>query len=126
VLFVAAGTVDAYVDFSNISQGAITESDDRRTVEVVLPAPQLGKPNLDPERSQVFSRERGLLNRLADIFKDDPSRMAEVYKLAEERISEAAKASGLPARAEENTRKMLEGLLRSLGYTTITVRYETP
>lgn len=124
ILFVAAGTVDAYVDFSNIGQGAIKESADRRTVEVTLPAPQLGKPNLDPENTRVFSEQRGLLNRLKDVFANDPNRITEVYALAEERIAEAAKSSGLFARAEENTRKMLEGLLRSLGYTTITVKYQ--
>jgi hypothetical protein len=126
VLFVAAGTVEAYVDFGAIAQGAIKESEDRRTVEVTLPAPQLGKPNLDPENSKVFAQQRGLLNRVRDAFSNDPNRLQEVYKLSEERIAEAAKSSGLAQRAEENTRKMLEGLLRSLGYTSITVKYEAP
>jgi uncharacterized protein DUF4230 len=58
------------------------------------------------------------------VFANDPNRMTEVYALAEEKIAEAAKSSGLGTRAEENTRKMLEGLLRSLGYTTITVKYQ--
>ncbi|GIJ44446.1 hypothetical protein Val02_13320 [Virgisporangium aliadipatigenens] len=126
VLFVAAGTVDSYVDFGNIGSGALKESADRRSVEVTLPAPQLGKPNLDPARSQVYSRERGLLNRLGDVFKDDPSRMQEVYKLAEERLTAAATESGLRERAQENTTKMLEGLLKSLGYTAVTVKYQAP
>jgi len=126
ILFVAAGTVDAYVDFSNIGQGAIKESDDRRTVEVTLPAPQLGKPNLDPENTRVYSEQRGLLNRLKDVFANDPNRMTEVYALAEDRIAEAAKSSGLGTRAEENTRKMLEGLLRSLGYEIVKVTYTAP
>ncbi len=126
VLFVAAGTVEAYVDFGNIAQGAIKESDDRRTVEVTLPAPQLGKPNLDPENSKVFAQQRGLLNRVRDAFANDPNRLQEVYRLSEEKIAEAAKSSGLGQRAEENTRKMLEGLLRSLGYTTVTVKFEAP
>jgi hypothetical protein len=126
VLFVAAGTVEAYVDFGSIAQGAISESADRRTVELTLPAPQLGKPNLDPENSKIFAQQRGLLNRVRDAFANDPNRMQEVYKLSEERIAEAAKSSGLAKRAEENTRKMLEGLLRSLGYTSITVKYQAP
>jgi hypothetical protein len=126
ILFVAAGTVDAFVDFGSITQGAITESADRRTVEITLPAPQLGKPNLDPENSRVYAQQRGLLNRIRDAFASDPSRLQEVYRLAEERIAEAAKASGLRQRAEDNTRKMLEGLLRSLGYTSISVKYQAP
>jgi hypothetical protein len=126
VLFVAAGTVEAYVDFSNIGEGAIKASDDRRTVEVTLPEPQLGKPNLDPDNSRVFSQQRGLLNRIQDAFSNDPNKMADVYKLAEERISEAANASTMGERAKENTKKMLEGLLRSLGYQVITITYKAP
>ena len=126
VLFVAAGTVEAYVDFSNIGEGAIKASDDRRTVEITLPEPQMGKPNIDPENSRVFSQSRGLLNRIKDAFSNDPNRMAEVYKLAEERIAEAANASTMGERAKENTKKMLEGLLRSLGYQVITITYKAP
>jgi hypothetical protein len=126
ILFVAAGTVETYVEFGNIGEGAIQASEDRRTVTVTLPEPQLGKPNLDPENTKVFSQQRGLLNRIKDVFSNDPNRMAEVYKLAEERITEAAKASTLNERAKENTKKMLEGLLRSLGYQTITIAYKAP
>jgi hypothetical protein len=124
ILFVAAGTVDAYVDFrqhrAGRDQGVRRQANGRGD----LPAPQLGKPNLDPENTRVYSEQRGLLNRLKDVFANDPNRVTEVYALAEERIAEAAKSSGLGTRAEENTRKMLEGLLRSLGYTTITVKYQ--
>jgi hypothetical protein len=126
VLFIAAGTVEAYVEFGNIGQGAIKESADRRTVEVTLPAPQLGKPNLDPDNSRVYAQQRGLLNRIRDAFSNDPNRLQEVYKLSEDKISEAAKSSGLSQRAQDNTRKMIEGLLRSLGYTTVTVKYQSP
>jgi hypothetical protein len=35
-------------------------------------------------------------------------------------------ASKLTERASENTRKMLDGLLRQLGYTTITVTFAAP
>lgn len=125
-LFVGAGSVESYVDFSKISDGAVVESADRRTVEIKLPAPQLGETNLDLERSYVFAEKRGLLNRLGDVFASDPNRQQEVYRLAEKRITAAARDSGLGARAEENTRKMLEGLLRSLGYDQVTITYLAP
>lgn len=125
-LFVGAGSVEAYVDFAKISEGAIVESEDRRTVELTLPAPQLGETNLDMESSYVFAEERGLLNRLGEVFEGDPNRQQEVYLLAEERITTAARDSGLAARAQENTRKMLEGLLRSLGYQTVTINFTAP
>ncbi|NJP31138.1 DUF4230 domain-containing protein [Micromonospora thermarum] len=125
-LFVGAGSVEAYVDFAKISEGAIVESADGKSVEITLPAPQLAKTNLDLEKSYVFAEERGLLNRIGDLVEGDPNRQQQVYQLAEERITAAARDSGLTQRAEENTRKMLEGLLRSLGYERVTVTYTAP
>jgi hypothetical protein len=115
--------VEAYVDFAAIADGAVTETDDRRTVTVRLPAPQLGETRLDLDASYVFAEQRGLLNRLGEVFGGDPNRQREAYQLAEERIATAARESGLVERAQENTRKMIEGLLRSLGYTTVTITF---
>jgi Protein of unknown function (DUF4230) len=126
VLFVAAGSVEAYVDFATIGQGAITESADKKTVEIRLPAPALGKPNIDNDRSRVFAQQKGLFNKIGDLFSGDPNRLQQVYQLAEEKIANAAKDSGLLERAQENTRKMLDSMLRSLGYTTITVVFAAP
>lgn len=125
-LFVGAGTVDAYVDFGKIGEGAITESADGKSAEIRLPAPQLGEINLDLERSYVFAEKRGVLNHLGEVFGGDPNRQREVYLKAEQKIAESAKSSGLGERAQENTRKMLEGLLRSLGYETVTITYTQP
>ncbi|MEW1585880.1 DUF4230 domain-containing protein [Micromonospora vinacea] len=125
-LFVGAGSVEAYVDFAKIGEGAVVQSADGKSVEIKLPAPQLGETNLDMEKSYVFAEQRGLLNRLGDLVGNDPNRQQQVYQLAEDRITAAARDSGLSARAEENTRKMLEGLLRSLGYQQITITYVAP
>ena len=62
-LFVGAGSVEAYVDFAKIAEGAVVQSADGKSVEIKLPAPQLGETNLDLEKSYVFAEERGLLNR---------------------------------------------------------------
>ncbi len=125
-LFVAAGTVEAYVDFSRIADGAVTVSDDGTTARVTLPAPELGKAALDMEKSYVFSEETGLLTGIADAVDRDPNQQQEVYRLGEQRITAAARESGLAQKAQENTRKMLEGLLRTLGYTTVTVEFANP
>lgn len=123
ILFVAAGSVEVYVDFAGIGQGAVKESDDRRTVEITLPAPQLRPVRINNDRSYVYQEDRGLFNRLSDAFKSDPNRLQEVYKLAEEKIGTAAKEAGLSKRAEENTRKMLQQFLGALGYTSVTVNF---
>ena len=125
-LFVGVGSVESYVDFAQISEGGVIESADRKSVEIKLPAPQLGETNLDLEKSYVFAEDRGLLNRLGEVFGGDPNRQRDVYQMAEERITGAARDSGLAERAQENTRKMLEGLLRSLGYEKVTITYTAP
>jgi Protein of unknown function (DUF4230) len=125
-LFVAAGSVEAYVDFGTIDKGAITESADHKTVTIKLPAPQLAKPSIDTDKSYVFAQQKGLLNHLGDVFKSDPNKLKQLYQLGSQKIGDAARDSGLQQRAEDNTRKMLDGMLRSLGYSSITINFAAP
>jgi hypothetical protein len=125
-LFVAAGSVEAYVDFGSIGQGAIQESADHKTVQIKLPAPQLNKPSIDHDKSYVFAQQKGVLNHLGDVFSNDPNKLQQLYQLGEQKITDAAKDSELTQRAEENTRKMLDGMLRALGYTSVTVTFAAP
>ena len=124
VLFVAIGSVDAGVDFTGIEDGAVVVSDDRRSVELELPPATFREPELDLERSYVYDRDRGAIDRLQSLFADDPGVEEDLYPLAEDKLADAARdGSGLLARAERNTRLMLQGLLRSLGFTRIEVRF---
>src|ERR671914_349964 len=50
----------------------------------------------------------------------------ELYRLAQDKMQAAAAESGLVARAEQNTRAMLESMLRSLGYTEVSVTFRDP
>ncbi|MGW3917252.1 DUF4230 domain-containing protein [Streptomyces sp. NPDC005070] len=124
-LYVGAGTVDAYVDLGRIGQKDVTVNDDRTSATLRLPHAALGKPALDPDHSYAVSKQRGLLDRLGDVFSDNPNDERSVQRLAAQHIGKAAKDSRLTARAEENTTSMLEGLLRSLGFTDVTVTYGT-
>lgn len=67
-LFVAAGTVNAYVDFAGLAEEDLTLSADGKSVTLRLPEPQLGKPNIDHERSYVYSQDRGIADRVVDAF----------------------------------------------------------
>jgi hypothetical protein len=122
-LFVAAGSVDAEVDFSRIDKDAIKVSDNGRTAEITLPAPALGKVRIDPNASYVASRQRGIVDRLASVVSENPNTERDLYRLAERQIRDAAQRSDLLARAEQNTRATLQGMLRSLGYTKVTVKF---
>lgn len=125
VLYVGAGTVDSYVDLGKIAKDDVTVNEDRTTATLRLPHAALGKPALNPDRSYAVSKQRGIFDRITDLFSDNPNDEQAVQKLAVRHIGDAAKESGLTARAEENTTSMLKGLLASLGFTTVTVTYGT-
>ncbi|MBA9007674.1 MULTISPECIES: DUF4230 domain-containing protein [Thermomonospora] len=120
-LFIGTGSVDAYVDFSRLSSGAVTVNEDRTAATIRLPRAQLEPANLDPKRSYVFATQRGLLDRVGDVFSGNPNDQQQLYVLAAQRIQQAAAESGLRERADQNTKLMLESLLKSLGFTTVTV-----
>ena len=122
-LFVGAGNVDAYVDFSALGADGVTVSKDRTEVTIRLPRAQLEKPNLDNRRSYVFAQQRGLLDRVQGFLSSSPNDQRELYVLAETKIAEAAASSDLRARADTNTKAMLEGMLKSLGFTKVTVKF---
>jgi hypothetical protein len=124
-LYVGAGTVDSYVDMGKLGDGDVKVDKDRTTATIKLPHAVLGKPALDPDRSYTVSKSRGLLNRLGDLFSDNPNSEQAVQKLAVKHITEAAKDSELTKRAEKNTTSMLDGLLGSLGFKEVTVTYGT-
>jgi hypothetical protein len=125
-LFVGSGTVEEYVDFGTIAEGAIKVNNDDKSVQIQLPPPQQSQAALDMQKSYVVAEERGLLNRIGDAFRSDPGQQQRVYQLAQQRITEAAQSSGLDQRAKDNTEKMLESLFARLGYTTVTVTFDTP
>jgi hypothetical protein len=125
-LFLAGGSVDAEVDFSTIDTGAIRVSPDGRTASITLPHARLTPARIDPDHSYVVNRERGVLDRLGSVLSDNPTSERELYQLASAKLEAAAAESGLVERAEQNTRAMLVSMLRSLGYTDVTVTFRSP
>jgi hypothetical protein len=122
-LFVAAGSVDAGVDLSELGEDAVTVSDDTG-VTIELPPARLYDPDLDTSRSYVYDRQEGVLNRLGNVFGGDEGYEREAMLAAEREIAESARASDeLVERAEGNTRAMLEGLVRGLGFERVAVSF---
>lgn len=125
-LMVAAGTVDATVDFSGLRDENVVVSDDGKKVTITLPAPELDEVTLDNDRTYVESRSRGLFDRVGGVFSSNPTDDQELYQAAEGKLEEAAANSELTSLAETNTRSMLEGLLTSLGFEEVDVVFEAP
>jgi hypothetical protein len=124
VTFLATGTADAYVDFDGLDADAVTLSPDGTSATIVLPAPEISEVRIDPEQSRVVDRDRGLVERAAAAFADNPTDDSELFALAEDKLAAAAAESDILDRAETNTRAMLTTLATSLGVDEVTVEFE--
>ncbi len=125
VQFVAIGTVDAVVDFTNLPTTALEQSADRTSVTITLPAPTIMDPVIDTEQSHVMNRDRGLFNRIGGFFSDNPTSEADLYNTAADKMAEAAVETDLLQRAEDNTKLLLYTLLRALGIQKVNVVFES-
>ena len=117
----ATGSVDAVVDLAGLDADAISVSEDGTGVTITVPEAHLSEARIDQELSRVIARERGILDRIGGVFSDTPTDDQDLYVLAESRLTDAAAASDLTGRAEENTESMLEDLLGPLGFTQVDV-----
>ena len=123
-LLVATGEVEAEVDFTGLRSDAIVVDEADGSVVITVPPPTLTSARIDNSKTRVYSRERGLLNRLEDFASDQPVDDQALYVEAEDRMEEAAAASDLSGLARPNTTDMLEAMLGSLGYDDVTVVYD--
>jgi hypothetical protein len=126
-IFLAIGSVDSYVDFRKLGDDAVSVSSDRKSVSITLPRAQLSKPNIDPDQSRVLNQDLGVIDRLGNLFSDQPNpQNQQMYQLAEQRLTDAAKQVRLQKRAEDNTKATLDKLMRSLGFTTVNITFVNP
>jgi hypothetical protein len=126
-VMVAAGDVDASVDFRRLGAQALRVSDDRRAVTITLPPARLTPARLDVARSRVVSHDRGLVDRTGDLLGGDTDEERRLLQVAQEKLDAAARADRdlLPA-AQRNTAEMLRRLARGLGFERVTVRFQAP
>ena len=124
-LLVAAGTVDGTVDFRGLRGRNVQVNEERTAATLTLPAPRLSEARLDLERTRVYDRDRGLLDRVGDALGDgNADEERRLLELAQRKLAEAAAANPEILRASErNTRAMLEGMLRGLGFERVTIRF---
>lgn len=127
VVFVAEGDVEANVDFSHLNSTGIERSADGAAVTIHLPAPELTRPRLDPQKSSVVSRQRGLLDRAEDALSSSGNGGdQQYYQRAEQKLAETADQTELRDRAEANTRSFVTGLFADAGYQHVTVVFDQP
>ena len=124
-LLVAAGSVDASVDLRGVKGRNLRVNEDRTAVTITIPPAELSDARVDLARTRVFDRDRGLIDRLGDAFGDgNADQERRLLELAQRKLTESARATpDLRRTAERNTRAMLEGLMRGLGFERVTVRF---
>jgi hypothetical protein len=124
-VMVVSGSVDAGVDLDRLAEDSVVAQGD--AVTVTLPEVQLYPPRVDPGRSSVAGRSRGLIDRVGSAFGDDSGSERELLALGGQKLSQAAEASPeLRARAKANTRSMISSLFEQAGYDDVTVRFYQP
>jgi len=120
ILFVAVGQVSAGVDLTELKDGDVVADRSAGTATITLPAARVLSTRLDNERSFVFSRSTDLL---AQRHEDLESRARQE---AERTLEKSALDTGILERARANAERTVATLVRSLGYTTVTVTSRAP
>jgi hypothetical protein len=126
IVLVAAGDVDASIDFRRLGPRSLRVSPDRKEVVITLPAARLAPARLDLERTRVIDHDRGVVNRTEDMLgSGGTDEERELLLVAQQKLDAAASADPdlLPA-AERNAAQMLRRLARGLGFERVTVRFE--
>ena len=122
-LFIGQGTDIAFIDFAQLKSQAIKVNAEPDRGHRHLPKAQLEPAVLNTSQSYVYAQQQGLLNRIGNFFSGNPNSQQQVYILAQQKIETAAKQSPLLSEAQKNTTGMLDGMLHSLGFQQVTVRF---
>jgi hypothetical protein len=117
ILLVAAGDAVAGVDLAKLKDGDVIADPEKKRVVIHLPKPEILSARLDNEKTYVHARATDTLAKRKENLESD------ARKEAEKSIVEAARESGVLERAQKNAHRTVESLVRSLGYTEITIDF---
>ncbi|NND76314.1 MAG: DUF4230 domain-containing protein [Ilumatobacter sp.] len=124
VQFVAVGTVDATVDFAELTDDSVIFDEETNSATVIMPTPRINDPVIDLDDSGVMNRDRGVLDRVGSLFVDNPTAEIGLIQEAEDKIATAAASTDLLVRAEANTTATLTKLIQALGVENVRIVYE--
>ncbi|MFT3923572.1 MAG: DUF4230 domain-containing protein [Myxococcales bacterium] len=117
ILLVAAADVVGGIDLSALSESDVQIDQEHRSVRVFLPPPRVLSARLDNERTYVHTRSTDALARRSEGLE------TKARQAAEQVLREAALNAGLLPRAQKAGARAVEGLLRSLGFTQVSVEF---
>ena len=114
ILLLVYGEVTAGIDLGKLTDAMIDIDGKKATVQ--LPPAEIFSARIDNARTQVYSRETGLLVRPSPTLETDARRAAE------RQVQQAALDSGILKIANDNGRATIEHLLEGLGFESVTIR----
>ncbi len=127
VTAIVTGSVRATVDFGELGPNSIKVSEDGTTIQITLPDPQLSDPDIDEGSARVVSRDRGIVDRIEDVFSGNPTDDTPVYQEAEKKLERAAKDSDVIDQARTNTEQWLRTFLGAAGFEKVEINWaESP
>jgi hypothetical protein len=118
LLLIVRGNVVAGVDLSKLQADDVQISPDGESITVTLPPSEIFDAALDEQRTQVYSRERGLFAPENKDLETTARQRAQV------RFLESACADGIMQQAAEQGQASVEQLLRLSGFSQVTVQTE--
>jgi hypothetical protein len=113
VLLIAHGKVIAGFDLSKLDTSTVKA--EGSTLSLTLPAPQILSSTLDNEKTKVFDRKLGLLN------KGDKDLESEARAAAEASITQGACEAGILDEATTSVREQLTKTFILLGFSTVEI-----
>lgn len=113
ILLIAHGEVIGGFDLSTLSTNNVKIHNS--SIAVTLPAPQILLTTLDNSKTQVYDRQKGLLVPSSNDLE------SQALLTAQNQIKSAACADGILTNASENAKKQLTSILKTLGYSDITI-----
>lgn len=116
LLLIAHGQVVAGVDLSKLRPEDVQLSADGKQISLTLPATEVFVATLDPQRTQVYSRDRGLFA------PENKDLETEARQAAQARIVQSACEGGVMQNSSEEAQRSVERLLGVMGFTQVTVR----
>jgi hypothetical protein len=123
VIATVKGSVSATVDFKGLRDDAVQVSDDRRTIRLVLPEPELQRAEVDEAGTKILTRDRGVIDRLEDFFSGNPTNDAALFAAAQDKVDAAAARSTLRTRGKDQTERWLRTFLGAAGFDQVEVAW---
>jgi hypothetical protein len=120
ILLVAVADVTAGVDLGKLGEKDVQVSPDGRRVRIQLPEAEVFHSRLDNEHTYVHTRRTGLLAERKETLE------SQARKEAEQALTAAALEAGILKKADENAKRVVSELARSLGISEVEIVTRAP